>query len=204
MVEPIADPEGEPVEQPLRLPSSGPAAEPQPRTETQPQPQTEAAPPVSESAPEPGRIVVGVDGSEPSHQALRWAARQAVLTRSSLDAVLAYELPGAYGWTALPELPEDVELAGPARKALATAVEAALPPEQVAAVNQVVVLGNPAQAILDQAVGAELIVVGGRGHGTFRATVLGSVSHSVTTHAICPVVVVHGTAGAAAAAAQGR
>ncbi|MDX6353609.1 MAG: hypothetical protein QOF98_512 [Streptomyces sp.] len=190
MVEPIAEPDGEIVEQPLARPSSEPVAEPL---------REAADAPNSESATGPGRIVVGVDGSEPSQQALRWAARQAALVGASLDAVLAYELPGAFGWAALPELPDGIELEAPARKALATAVEAALPPEQAAAVNQVVVLGNPAQSILDQAEGAELIVVGVRGHGTFRATLLGSVSHSVTVHAHCPVVVVRGTAGPAAA-----
>lgn len=194
MVEPIADPEGEPVEQPLTQPPRGSAAEPL-GEDTAVQPDV----PSSESALTPGRIVVGVDGSEPSLQALRWGARQAALTGSSLEAVLAYELPGAFGWTALPEMPDDIELDKPARNTLATAVETALPAEQAAAVSQVVVVGHPAQAILDQADGAELVVVGVRGHGTFRATLLGSVSHQVTAHAHCPVVVVRGTSGQAVA-----
>ncbi|MFC4035842.1 universal stress protein [Streptomyces polygonati] len=142
----------------------------------------------------PGRIVVGVDGSEPSLQALRWAARQAALTGSTLEAVTAWELPAAMGWAGLPELPADIDLEEPARKALSAAVATALPGEQAAPVSEVVVMGNAAQAILDRAVGAELIVVGVRGHGTFRATLLGSVSHMVTLHASCPVVVVRGTA----------
>ncbi|MFG1805213.1 universal stress protein [Streptomyces sp. NPDC049040] len=140
-------------------------------------------------------IVVGVDGSTPAQQALRWAGRQAELTGAALVAVMAWELPGAFGWADVPELPEGFDREGPAARALAEAVGDALPPRQAAAVEQVVTLGNPAQAILDQAEedAAELIVVGVRGHGTFHATLLGSVSHTVTLHATCPVVVVRGT-----------
>jgi nucleotide-binding universal stress UspA family protein len=140
-----------------------------------------------------GTIVVGVDGSTPAQKALRWAGRQAEMTGYALVAVMAWELPGAFGWAGVPGLPDDLDLEHPAAQALAEAVRAALPPEQAAAVEQVVVPGNPAQAILDRAEGAELVVVGVRGHGTFRATLLGSVSHTVTLHASCPVVVVRGT-----------
>jgi nucleotide-binding universal stress UspA family protein len=140
-----------------------------------------------------GTIVVGVDGSRPSLQALRWAGRQAGLTGAKLVAVMAWELPGAFGWAGVPGLPEDLDLEQPAAQALADAVRDALPPAQAANVEQVIVAGNPAEAILDRGEGADLIVVGVRGHGTFRATMLGSVSHTVTLHATCPVVVVRGT-----------
>jgi nucleotide-binding universal stress UspA family protein len=153
-----------------------------------------ASAPTSESAVAAGRIVVGVDGSEPSLQALRWAGRQASLTGATMEAVMAWELPAAYGWAGLPGLPEDFDLEEPATRALAEAVETALPPEQAKTVEQIVTLGNPAQAVLDQARGADLIVVGARGLGTFRAALLGSVSQSVTLHAPCPVVIVRGSA----------
>ncbi|MFI0940840.1 universal stress protein [Streptomyces sp. NPDC021020] len=139
-------------------------------------------------------IIVGVDGSAPSVQALRWAGRQAELTGGRLVAVMAWELPGAFGWAGVPGLPQDLDMEEPAVQALAEAVKDGLPPTQAETVEQVVVLGNPAQAILDRAdeEDADLIVVGVRGHGTFRATLLGSVSHTVTVHADCPVVVVRG------------
>lgn len=155
--------------------------------------------PTGASAAGGGRIVVGVDGSEPSIEALRWAARQATLTGASLEAVMAWEMPGGFGWGGLPGLPEDVDMEQPAAQALAEAVQKALPTERAAAVNQVVVMGNAAGAVLDRGEGAELIVVGVRGHGTFRATLLGSVSHTVTLHASCPVVVVRGAAAQASA-----
>lgn len=141
-----------------------------------------------------GRIVVGVDGSEPSLQALRWAVRQAALTGAELEAVIAWEMSPAYGWGGLPALPEDFDLEAATARVLEEAVETALTPEQAATVTRRTVLGNAAQAVLDRGEGAELIVVGVRGHGTFRATLLGSVSHTVTLHATCPVVVVRGTA----------
>lgn len=146
------------------------------------------------------RIVVGVDGSEPSLRALRWAGRQATLTGSSLEAVIAWELPSAYGWAGmLPGLPEDFDLEASAAQVLGRAVEDALPQDQAAAVTRETVMGNPAQSILDRGDGADLIVVGVRGHGTFRSTLLGSVSHTVTLHASCPVVVVRGAPQAASA-----
>lgn len=155
---------------------------------------TEAA-----SATAAGRIVVGVDGSEPSLKALRWAVRQAALTGHVLEAVIAWEVPAAYGWAGLPAAPDDFDLEAHAGQILTRAVESALTPEQARTVARRTVLGNPAQAILDIGEGADLIVVGVRGHGTFRSTLLGSVSHSVTVHASCPVVVVRGAAGTAPA-----
>ncbi|MEU6848427.1 universal stress protein [Actinacidiphila alni] len=141
-----------------------------------------------------GRIVVGVDGSDPSLQALRWAVRQAALTGAVLEAVIAWEMPSAYGWGGLPALPENFDLEATTARVLDDAVEKALTPEQAATVTRRTVLGNAAQTILDRGEGADLIVVGVRGHGTFRATLLGSVSHTVTLHASCPVVVVRGSA----------
>jgi nucleotide-binding universal stress UspA family protein len=54
----------------------------------------------------------------------------------------------------------------------------------------VVVEGHPAQVPLRAAGGAQLLVVGSRGHGTFAGIMLGSVSQHCVQHAPCPVVVV--------------
>ena len=176
MAEPIAEPDDVPSEGPLQDAGSAATA------------------PTSESAMRPGRIVVGVDGSEPSLEALRWAGRQASLTGASLEAVMAWEMPGHWGWGGLPGLPEDFDMEEPAAEALSEAVGKALPADQARTVSQVIVMGNPTEAILERGEGAELIVMGARGLGTFRATLLGSVSHSVMLHAACPVVVVRGAA----------
>ena len=51
-------------------------------------------------------------------------------------------------------------------------------------------MSGPASLLLETAKGADLIVVGSRGLSAAKAAVLGSVSHQVTLHATCPVVVI--------------
>jgi nucleotide-binding universal stress UspA family protein len=145
----------------------------------------------SEGAP---RIVVGVDGSAPSVAALRWAVRQAELTSGTIDAVTAWQYPvsaGGLGWAPTSGL-DNTDYAELSAKTLSAAVAEVGPPPSVQ-VRELVVEGNPAQAILDTARGADLLVVGNRGHGEFTDALIGSVSNRCVHHASCPVVVVHGT-----------
>ncbi|MFI8367336.1 universal stress protein [Streptomyces sp. NPDC085466] len=139
-----------------------------------------------------GRIVVGVDGSEPSLRALKWAAAQAALTGDTLHAVISWEYPASWA-TLMPGVPPEFDPERLAKQILDQALEQALTPEQAAATTRTVVGGNAAQALVDQAAGAELLVVGDRGYSGFKAAVLGSVSTNVTQHAPCPVVVVRTT-----------
>ncbi|MFF9473056.1 universal stress protein [Streptomyces roseolus] len=136
-----------------------------------------------------GRIVVGVDGSGPSLKALTWAARQAALTGDSLHAVISWEYPASWA-TLMPGVPPEFDPERLAEQILDQSLAEALTPEQAAATTRTVVAGNAAQALIDQAEGAELLVVGDRGYSGFKAAVLGSVSTNVTQHAPCPVVVV--------------
>jgi nucleotide-binding universal stress UspA family protein len=129
------------------------------------------------------RIVVGVDGSPSSEQALRWAAEQARLTGQELHAVITWEFPVTYG--ALP-VPDDVDWADESRAILEKTVANALPETEAPQV----VHGAPARALLDVTEGADLLVVGCRGHGGFAGLLLGSVSQHVVTHTSCPVLVV--------------
>ncbi|WP_280696055.1 universal stress protein [Kitasatospora sp. GP82] len=134
------------------------------------------------------RIVVGVDGSPPSYAALRWAVGQAELTGATVDAVAAWEPVALYGWSAPvvdSTFDEDV-----ARQALGRELRDVLGADRPVEVREHLVLGNPAQVLLDAAAGAELLVVGSRGRGTFARTVLGSVSQQCALHAPCPVVIV--------------
>ncbi|WP_432248657.1 universal stress protein [Streptomyces sanyensis] len=141
---------------------------------------------------EAGRIVVGVDGSEPSVKALRWAVRQAGLSGETLEAVISWEYPAA-GWAAMvPSLPPDFDPEEMASKILDDTLERTLGAEAAASVQRTVVVGNPAQALMERAEGADLLVVGDRGYSGFKAALLGSVGLHLSQHAPCPVVVVRG------------
>ncbi|MFF3323406.1 universal stress protein [Streptomyces sp. NPDC002889] len=139
-----------------------------------------------------GRIVVGVDGSAPSVRALHWAVRQAALTGDSLEAVISWEYPAA-GWTAMvAAVPTDFDPEKLAAQILEDTLKQELGPEAAAGITKTVLIGNAAQALMDRAEGASLLVVGDRGYSGFKATLLGSVGLHVTQHAPCPVVVVRG------------
>jgi nucleotide-binding universal stress UspA family protein len=138
------------------------------------------------------RIVAGVDGSPSSVDALRWAVRQAELSGGTVDAVIAWQYPmiaGGMGWAPMSGL-DDTDYAELATKALSDSVGQVDAAANVP-VRQVVRAGNPAQMLLDAASGADLLVVGSRGHGGFADALIGSVSQRCVHHARCPVVVVH-------------
>jgi nucleotide-binding universal stress UspA family protein len=140
------------------------------------------------AGPSAGRIVVGVDGSPSSAAALRWAAGQARLTGAEIHAIMTWELPTNYSWA--PVL-ENVDFADDCQKRLATAVREALGDDGAHAVRYEALAGHPAWRLIEAADGADLLVVGSRGHGGFVGMLLGSVSQHVVAHAPCPVVVVH-------------
>jgi nucleotide-binding universal stress UspA family protein len=135
-----------------------------------------------------GSIVVGVDGSEPSKAALAWAARQAALTGSVLEAITVWRLPANFGW-ALP-LPEDLDLEGDARTLLEDTVKEVLGSDPGIEVKTIVAQGQPAHVLTEASMTASLVVVASRGHGEFTGMILGSVSEFLAAHAHCPVVVV--------------
>ena len=142
----------------------------------------------------PRRIVVGVDGSPSSQEALRWAVRQAGLTGAGVEAVMAWHMPllvGGYGWPPL-EVLETTDFGRIAGQVLSRAVSSAIEPGGSVGVSQVVKEGNPAQVLIEEADEADLLVVGSRGHGGFAEALLGSVSQHCVHHAPCPVVIIRG------------
>jgi nucleotide-binding universal stress UspA family protein len=133
-----------------------------------------------------GRIVVGVDGSPASLDALQWAVRQASLTGASVEAVTAWHYPTSAGGYAIVAEPD---WAANAHLIQELAVKEALGDEATSLVRRVS-QGHPVRVLLDAAAGAELLVVGSRGHGGFTGMLLGSVSEHVVAHSPCAVVVV--------------
>ncbi|WP_245194624.1 universal stress protein [Kitasatospora phosalacinea] len=145
----------------------------------------------------PRRIVVGVDGSPSSVDALRWAVGQAHAVGADVEAVTAWQHLSAPGWSGHPD---DADFAaGIARKTLDAAVAEAAGPGRPVRIAARVVRGGAVASLLAAARGAELLVVGGRGHGGFAGALLGSVGQHCVQHAPCPVVVVRHDAARASA-----
>lgn len=144
------------------------------------------------------RIVVGVDGSPESRNALRWAAQMAATLDAHVEAILVWEYVSTYGWSSLSPLasPPD-EL----RQQLATIVTDVFGDQVPAGLTERVLEGSAAAALVAASKDAAMVVVGSRGHGGFAGLLMGSVSARVAEHAFCPVLVVHGEAPAAPAAA---
>jgi nucleotide-binding universal stress UspA family protein len=139
------------------------------------------------------RIVVGVDGSKSSNGALRWAIRQAEVTGAAVDAVNAWHYPDMAGsGMAAGGMVPTYDPREIAAKVAADAVSGALDPASEVPVRARIAQGGAAQVLLDASAGADLLVVGSRGHGGFAEALLGSVSQHCVHHALCPVVVFRG------------
>lgn len=137
-----------------------------------------------------GRIVVGIDGSEPSAAALRWAAEEARRRAVGLHVVACWSYP------VMPFAPYQLPISGEqfeadARVAAAAEIEKQLGADQGGVDVALEVLEGPASLrLLELDDNAEMIVVGSRGRGGFTGLLLGSVSQHVAEHARCPVVIV--------------
>ena len=142
------------------------------------------------SGPPSGVVVVGVDGSRESEAALWFATEEATLRGALLRIVCAWEpsASGNLGEAFAPTPDEFVHAKHHAEDVLRGALQQVRAvPLKVEAVAEE---GGPAVVLLEQAAGAELLVVGSRGLGAAKRLLLGSVSHDVAHHASCPVVIV--------------
>jgi nucleotide-binding universal stress UspA family protein len=145
-----------------------------------------------------GSIVVGVDGSDASRDALRWGAEEARLRSAPLVAVHAWSFVPAQpigdpGMLAVPA----GDLAGQlgaendaAQIGLDQAVEDALGADSDIELERRLAEGDAGEALVAASKDAQLVVVGSHGRSGFKAALLGSVSRHVVDHAACPVVVV--------------
>lgn len=175
---------------------------------------TRSEPPAAESpAPhdrfhEGAQIIVGVDASQGSTNALLWAFAEARARKIPLHAILAWEYHPAWvdpglgsmfpmGYQSEGDVPQDEfskataavndQLDAAIRSATASDPDNATLPVTV---TRETVEGHPAQVLLEAAGEGDIIVVGSHGHGGFVGTVLGSISQHVVFHSRCPVVVV--------------
>ena len=140
-----------------------------------------------------GRIVVGVDDSEQAAAALRWALAEAQLRNASVEVVHTWAPPmSALPFGATLVVPADEEaIDAAAREHVGKLVEttAAELGGTTPDVQVTILPGTPAQALVEVAEGADLLVVGSHGRTGFSRVVLGSVAMAAAQHASCPVVV---------------
>jgi nucleotide-binding universal stress UspA family protein len=135
-------------------------------------------------------IVVGIDGSLPSSRALKWAAEEARFRHGDLRVVRAWSLPiYSVGFIGMPD-GAFTDASKLAVQDVDDQIAAVLGEEPDPPIERVIEFGQSARVILDAAKGADLVVVGSRGHGGFTGLILGSVSTQVLHHAKCPVLVI--------------
>lgn len=139
--------------------------------------------------PHNSRILVGVDGSDTSIDALRRGARIATALDVPLEAITTWEFPvmldGYYpidNWS-----PEN-----DTQQILSTAINQAFGDAPPANLTRTTLQGSPARVLIDESEHASMLVLGSRGHGGFAGLLLGSVSAACAEHAHCPVLIMHG------------
>ncbi|GHG42071.1 universal stress protein [Sinomonas cellulolyticus] len=138
----------------------------------------------------PHGIVVGVDGSPLSIEALRWAARMEPTVGGPITAIAAWHIPAsAASFAEYPGVDWNPE--EDAGTVLRDALAEAFGDEPPAGLVARIVQGRPAQVLLDASRDASMLVVGSRGLGGFMGLLLGSVSRACAEHAACPVMVLH-------------
>lgn len=137
-------------------------------------------------------IIVAVDGSESSIAALRHAVCLADRLGSTVRAVTAWQPPQFY----LADLHLDgAPFEREAAQHLEAAITAAFGSTAPTAVESVVRRGRPASVLIEESAGAQMLIVGSRGHSEFASMLLGSVSLECITHAEVPVTVVRSDHG---------
>jgi nucleotide-binding universal stress UspA family protein len=143
------------------------------------------------------RVVAAVDGSAGSRAALRFALEDAARRNVPVEAVIAYRSPDFRAdFTGLGRADEDrilstvrtqhEETAHGVVRDVTRGMTGPVPEVHVRAV-----MGTPAGVLVRESEGADLLVLGSRGHGGFHTMLLGSTSIQCTMHATCPVTVVH-------------
>jgi nucleotide-binding universal stress UspA family protein len=131
-------------------------------------------------------VVVGVDDSEHSTRALRWADRYAQATGGSLRVVVAWQWAVAYGRPMVFEgYDPDLEAGKVAEKAI---IDLATPRDRITIQAPE---DAPGEALVKASADADLLVVGRHGHRSVGSLLVGSVSNYCLHHATVPVVVVH-------------
>lgn len=133
------------------------------------------------------KVIVGVDGSPQSIEALRYAA--------PLSRALGHDLVAFASWLpriALEDYTPEWDPEADARLALDAALTEAFGENLPEHLKREVVMGPAAPTLIEASKDAAMLVMGTRGRGGFKGLLLGSVSSSLAAHAHCPVLIHHG------------
>lgn len=140
------------------------------------------------------RILAGFDGSEGSLRALGWAIDEAALHGAAVEAVTVWHDPYSSEMEFEYDVPyfrnDEHAQYEHARERLAQAVAEAAAGQPAVPVSQHILEGDPAQELCNRSAGADLLVVGTRGHGRFARLMLGSVSTACAHHSPCPTAII--------------
>jgi nucleotide-binding universal stress UspA family protein len=141
------------------------------------------------------RILVGVDGSEKSIAALRWASNLAAQLGAEVEVATIWQTPFptiellAIGFdldlTELNERPQQI-----AQYRIEKSIVGAYGEASPVGVTRSVDEGYPALVLVEKSKKFDLLVLGNRGHSPLLETLLGSVSLHCLAHSHCPVVIV--------------
>lgn len=134
-------------------------------------------------------IVVGVDGSPLSVEALRWAMKLEPAVGGPITAAIAWQFPAAAVLGAYPSMEWSPE--ADAREVLQKTIEDAYGDSPPEGLKTLVASGPAAHVLIEATRQARLLIVGSRGLGGFMGLMLGSVSAACAEHAGCPVLVLH-------------
>lgn len=136
-------------------------------------------------------IVVAVDGSNASNQAVRWAANAAAKRGTALRLASSYTMPQfLYAEGMVPPQELFDELQAETSEKIDAAREIALEVAPDIKIGHTIAEGSPIDMLLEMSNDVTTIVMGSRGMGGLTGMVMGSVSASVVSHANCSVVVV--------------
>lgn len=133
-------------------------------------------------------VVVGVDGSDSSREAVNWAAHQAVLTGARMRAVSSWRWPSY-----ITRIPPGADPAGDVAQTLTEMLADVREQFPDLEISEHVINGPAGPSLLTQSAGASLLVVGDRGRATYPGMLLGSVAEYCVRNGSCPVVVVRTT-----------
>lgn len=139
-----------------------------------------------------GPVVVGFDGSPAAQEALRWAAREARARKANLHVLhIQPPLPAeAVGYSVAAGVPDEYTESGNTLLQEAKRLVSEIEPSVTVTVSLEHEAVTP--ALLDaSSSGASVLVMGSRGRGGVAGLLLGSTSTQVTSHASCPVIVLH-------------